>query len=242
MAIVQTPVDIVAVPNPVRTFFLGMAVFASTKASQILLDDVAGFGHSLDSAGEVVTHLVFHLLALVAVLLLLNATNCVRIGVILHLNTSEARYLGVWCLSGFVVGFPAMVQGCRLGSLLSDPTNQIIYAAEVLYFCCWAPVVEEVMFRGLIFSSIRTLCSAASYPASIGLFILWHASFRLLLTDGDPGLGMYQIILASWTGVATSWLYVRTGNLVVPILYHAISNLVLELAPPIGYLLSIGKS
>ncbi len=75
------------------------------------------------------------------------------------------------------------------------------------------PVLEEIFFRGIIFSLLRTRYS------------LWFSIFFSSLLFGLIHLLPLQIISAGLGGALLAWLYERCGTLWVPILLHAINNL-----------------
>ena len=76
-----------------------------------------------------------------------------------------------------------------------------------------APVVEETLFRGLLFPTVRDLGwpRAALWGQAV-LFGAIHANAAAFLP-----LTLF--------GATLAWLYVRTGNLLAPIAAHAVFNL-----------------
>lgn len=75
-----------------------------------------------------------------------------------------------------------------------------------------APIVEEILFRGIMYSTIKR----AGYPrialwGTAGLFALTHANAAAFLA-----LLFFAVIL--------TMLYEETGNLLTPILAHALFN------------------
>jgi membrane protease YdiL (CAAX protease family) len=76
-----------------------------------------------------------------------------------------------------------------------------------------APLVEETLFRGLLFPAVRDLGwpRAALWGQAV-LFGAIHANAAAFLP-----LTLF--------GATLAWLYVRTGNLLAPIAAHAVFNL-----------------
>lgn len=76
-----------------------------------------------------------------------------------------------------------------------------------------APLVEETLFRGLLFTAVRDLGwpRAALWGQAV-LFGAIHANAAAFLP-----LTLF--------GATLAWLYVRTGNLLAPIAAHAVFNL-----------------
>jgi membrane protease YdiL (CAAX protease family) len=97
-------------------------------------------------------------------------------------------------------------------------------ALQVISVIIMAPIAEELLFRGILFNTIKH----AGYPlagmfASAVLFALVHGSVALML----PLFVM---------GFALAWLYERSGSLIAPIVMHATFNAInftiLKLAQP----------
>ena len=86
-----------------------------------------------------------------------------------------------------------------------------------------APIVEETLFRGVLFGMLRQRSRIAAYVVSTAVFALYHI-WQYALVSMDVTLLIYalQYIPAS---VALAWCYERTGSLWTPVVYHALSNL-----------------
>ena len=79
--------------------------------------------------------------------------------------------------------------------------------------CVSAPIFEELLYRGFLLPALCALGAPLSValPLHAALFGLHHAALATLLP-------------LSALGLLWGWLYVRSGNLVVPILVHALWN------------------
>jgi len=95
---------------------------------------------------------------------------------------------------------------------------------QIISVIIMAPVAEELLFRGLLFNTIKH----AGYPraaiiASAALFALVHGSLALML----PLFVM---------GFALAWLYEKSGSLIAPMVMHATFNAInftfLKMAQP----------
>lgn len=90
---------------------------------------------------------------------------------------------------------------------------------SLIEYVAFAPVFEEMAFRGLLFAILRRkfrLLPAALISASI--FAVAH------------GYGLVGFISVLWSGVLWAWIYEKTGSLLPGILAHAINNLLVCLA------------
>ena len=92
-------------------------------------------------------------------------------------------------------------------------------AMSLVEYVIFAPVFEELAFRGLLFAILRRkfrFLPAALISASI--FAIAH------------GYGLVGFISVLWSGVLWAWMYEKTGSLLPGILAHAINNLLVCLA------------
>ena len=88
-----------------------------------------------------------------------------------------------------------------------------------------APVMEELVFRGLCFQAIRRRSRFLAYIGSSLLFSLSHsASYTDLLLHGNLGMPPEKAVLAVVLGLITAYIYESTGKLTLCILYHSVTN------------------
>jgi membrane protease YdiL (CAAX protease family) len=87
-------------------------------------------------------------------------------------------------------------------------------AADTVDSALWAPLVEEMAFRGLLYPTLRLwLPMLPAALASGGLFAAVH------------GYGLAGLLAIAWTGVVWAVGYERTGSLLPGMLAHAAGNL-----------------
>ena len=87
----------------------------------------------------------------------------------------------------------------------------------------FAPIVEECMFRGALFGTIRKKSRFWAYFATIVLFAVYHL-YAYFITDYSWQLWVYllQYVPAS---LVLCRLYERSGTIWCPIALHAVINL-----------------
>ena len=85
-----------------------------------------------------------------------------------------------------------------------------------------APLVEESLFRGVVFGSLYRKSRILAYVVSVGLFCVYHI-WQFAAAYQDPALLLYavQYLPISFT---LCWLYERSGSVWSPILLHMILN------------------
>ncbi len=76
-----------------------------------------------------------------------------------------------------------------------------------------APIFEEIIFRGIVYSTLRTKFGfPVSMIVSAGIFAVAH------------GYGVVAFLSVFWSGMLWAWMYERTGSVVPGICVHAVNN------------------
>jgi len=94
-----------------------------------------------------------------------------------------------------------------------------------------APILEEILFRGVIFGPLRKKSRFLAYFVSTALFAFLHIVAFLLLTF-DPSLFFIMLFYVP-AGIAFCWAYEKSGSIWTAILLHAVMNLVAVLLGPV---------
>lgn len=87
-----------------------------------------------------------------------------------------------------------------------------------------APLVEETLFRGVVFGSLRPRRRVLAYALSTGLFSLLHV-WQYILVSADASLLVYALQYIP-SGVALAYCYERSGSIWPPIFLHMLLNTV----------------
>lgn len=89
-----------------------------------------------------------------------------------------------------------------------------VVAVSVLEYVIFAPIFEELAFRGLLFAMLRRrLEFLPAALISTSLFALAH------------GYSLIGFLSVFWSGFLWAWIYERTGSLIPGMVAHAINNL-----------------
>lgn len=125
-----------------------------------------------------------------------------------------------------------------LGGLAENPNNEAIEALAgenagitrgLSIFI--APVLEEVLYRGVAFGGLRNRSRGLAYVVSVVLFALSHV-WQYALAALDPGLLLYAVQYVP-VAITLAWLYERSGSIWTCIFFHmgynALSFWLLEL-------------
>ncbi len=90
---------------------------------------------------------------------------------------------------------------------------------SLVEYVIFAPIFEEIAFRGLLYAILRRRLSFA--PAALlsaSVFALAH------------GYGFIGFVSVLWSGFLWAWLYEKTGSLIPGMIAHAMNNLLVCLA------------
>lgn len=131
--------------------------------------------------------------------------------------------------------FSLLVNGMLLlafgDEMLSNPNNEEIgqiaegnFGAIVGLAVFLGPVVEEVLFRGVVFGALREKHRTAAFIVSIVLFAVCHV-WQYAVVSMDPMILVFAIQYFA-VGYALAWLYENTGCIWMPIFMHMIINAV----------------
>lgn len=116
-----------------------------------------------------------------------------------------------------------------LGAESSNPNNDAVMDAAglnggmmraIAFFL--APIVEETLFRGVLFGSVRRRSRLWAYVLSVAVFSLYHVWQYALL---DPALLVYALQYIP-VSIALAWAYERSGTLWGSIFLHMLVNMV----------------
>lgn len=129
-----------------------------------------------------------------------------------------------WALIPLIAGsglWTAIVLYLQPDLLVSDmkPFQELIHSDAIwlvlFVICIGAPLSEELLFRGFLFSAL-----SKTWLGFIGTAILTS----LLWTGMHLGYSIFALIEVLIMGLYFSWLLVRTGSLWVPMFCHAANN------------------
>lgn len=94
-----------------------------------------------------------------------------------------------------------------------------VLAVSLLEYVVFAPVFEELAFRGLLYAILRRRFGVGTAAViSAGIFAAAH------------GYGWIGFASVFWSGVLWAWIYEKTGSLLPGMLAHAANNLLVCLS------------
>lgn len=143
---------------------------------------------------------------------------------ILCVYTYAIGWILCWTLT-YLLGLILMI----LGTELENPNNAAIgelmvnnYGRMLAVSVVGAPIVEEVLFRGVVFQSLRKRNRVLAYAVSVVLFSLYHV-WGYAFAAGNPKMLLYALQYVPLTLILT-WTYERSGSLWTAIAFHSSYN------------------
>lgn len=126
----------------------------------------------------------------------------------------------------FVVSALILILGIELGA---SPNNEAVMAESAtemgriaVVTIVMAPMVEEPLFRGLLFGGIRPRSRVLAYVVSALAFALYHV-WQYVYVSGDFSLLVYCLSYLP-ASFALAWAYERGGGIWSSIALHALMN------------------
>lgn len=108
--------------------------------------------------------------------------------------------------------------GCKTGVTIPDISNWKQIMLSVIIICVFAPVAEELMFRGAIFNSLLSRGAAKAVLLSALIFTLMHA---------NPAQTIHQFFL----GIILAFLVLSSGSVIPAIIVHIFNNVLALFLP-----------
>ncbi len=218
------------------SILVGMGLVAWSVVAQVFVGGFAvSLGIDIDDATQLrVVIIASQVVTLVGGLWLLHMSGRLSwrltgpvaptsLDVLRGLGMGAAGYAIVLLWAGIftaVFGEPAPVDQ----ALLQDAgASTSVVVTSVLAAVLMAPVVEEILFRGVLFQAARRQLGL------VGGIVLSAFVWTMVHAELLPGVGTFQpvavgaiFLLGLWFG----WVFHRSGTIVVPIVAHAVFNAV----------------
>ena len=164
--------------------------------------------------------------------LLLKYTNITRDMTVLGITDNFVYSITIGIVMIYGISIVAnMIINFVLGGGSNDSANQLLFedylnnGALLMAFqsVVLAPILEELLFRGLVFRSLRDKSKWLAIFASSFLFGFLHIYSALFAGDLSQ---LIYLLSYGGMGFAFSYAYEKRKTICVPILMHMINNLV----------------
>lgn len=121
-----------------------------------------------------------------------------------------AMYVFNW-LGAVIYSVFRMIIGKEATSIVAEMVSESNYVVIFIFIVIGAPVIEELFFRKLLIDKTLACQKKTAVLASALIFALVHGNFQ-------------QSLYTFFMGLLLAFLYVKTANIVYPILLHMIIN------------------
>ena len=115
----------------------------------------------------------------------------------------------------------SLAKGSAAGNIVEQSISSYTLAQNILLTVILAPLVEELLFRRMIYRCVGCYGTRVYIITSACLFMLMHGN-------------VVQYPYAFAVGAMFAWVYLRTGSLATTILLHALVNFVGGIVPVLG--------
>ena len=118
--------------------------------------------------------------------------------------------LGSYISNTFITLFEAFQQSTPQNPLEDALTDTPIWSV-ILFTVVAAPILEEILFRGIVCKKLLALGEGYAIIISAAFFAVFHGNF-------------YQLFYAFTLGCFFAFIYIRTGKLRYTIIFHLLVN------------------
>lgn len=132
-------------------------------------------------------------------------------GVLLMAGALPVAWTLGW-LQGFVLPVPPEMREAMEALVTATSPGRLAWLLVVL--AVTPAVCEEVVFRGVLLSSTRTLETWRAVVLNGVVFGAFHLSFEAPV----------RFLPTAWLGIVMAWAVVRTGSLTTAVLMHFLNN------------------
>ncbi len=139
---------------------------------------------------------------------------------VIALGSSGISYLWIILASIYLSDLEIIQSSMEIFEEASSSMVEGAYIWSFLAVCIFGPIMEEILFRGLIFASLEKGLNSSKMAIIISaiLFGIWHGIF-------------IQSVYTTIIGITLAYVYSKTRNLKWPILIHIFNNLLSTLPP-----------
>ncbi len=153
-----------------------------------------------------------------------------KIPVLLLILTCFFGYLGtqgIGSLWNITLAFLRSVLSVEPTNMNQELVNDFLFTytgAMILNVAVFAPFIEEILFRGIIFAPLCKKKPLLAYAVSMGLFAFFHVyNFIGVMSPTDMIFSFLEYLPA---GFVLCWSYQRSQSIWSPIVLHCLMNLI----------------
>lgn len=185
------------------------------------------------SLNSVTVNLIYYAIGFVAVLIILRHFLIDNFSSLWSLLIPNIGTMIVGFVAYYILNYIVSYAANALFGSLSNPNDENVMSivevnlnASIVMAVLLGPLVEECLYRGVIFTAIGKRFRILGYAVSSVLFALSHV-YMSLVTSYDPRLFLTAIVYLP-SGLVFCWMYERSKNVFCGVFVHmAINALIL---------------
>jgi membrane protease YdiL (CAAX protease family) len=195
--------------------FIGMFLLFFTVT--MFLCTLIGFKEILKSEHYLIVLLIIDLLIFISIFHIVNSVKGSKINYGFRITNLSLIPITILIIFLFEFGLSAFLLGYSTNDnkiIQQNPFNSMFYVLSVLAF---APILEELVFRGFILKGfLQTYSAKKAIVLSAILFGFIHINIA--------ELDVIHILLTILIGLFFGWIYYKTNSLGLTILLHFFGN------------------
>lgn len=221
--------------NPGRALRLFIGLYISLEAVEIVGGAFMRLGSAITSGDEVVRAAPVYALMLWLVLWLMWKRGYLQPGQ----GLPERHGVVPVLLAGCALGLAVNVFGIKQQQAHYVFFQYSDYPTFLVLSGVWqstkAPIVEEILYRGLLFGALRVRGRVLAYGLCTAVFTISHISPLILAVHGRVSLEAGHAITLTIMSLIYAYTYERTRRLFVPMVIHAVTNAAVVFSPAVRY-------
>lgn len=187
---------------------------------------------ALDKVDEVTANILYYAVGLIFCLIAMRKYLRRAFDILLdNFGKNLIMLIGGYCVYIMLSYIASLLVLFLFNDGISNPNNEVLVemsgknsGVTVALAVFIAPIVEEILFRGVLFGSIRRKNRSLAYSLSISVFAVYHVwQYALVSSDATMLIYALQYIPA---GYALAWSYEKTNCIWVSTFLHMIINVV----------------
>ena len=205
---------------PIHTVLMGLFILP------VVVTLLQNNGITLDS---VQVNTIYYCIGLAYILIFM--TPFLKENFVMKKKANMLSTVGIGYFANTIMNYVVTIILALFTTQLTNPNSEAVYDAVSLnaynmfaVAAIMAPIVEEVLFRGVIFGTIRQKSRILAYVVSILLFSVYHLWTSVAL-NGDWSVLIYMIQYVP-AGLTLAWSYEKTGSIWTSIFLHMTINAV----------------
>lgn len=208
------------IQNPRRTLWLFAGLFAARQAFEILWIVGMRTGFEISSVDGLVRITPVYVIKTAVLLLIMVRLGVLRRGHPPCITACRPRWMLAACTVVVTVQVPAIVRNQADYVYFQFDDYAAFLALGGLRMVFLDPLMQEILFRGLLYEALRNRGRLPAYIISTAVYVATHVPFVALLVAGGSMLSMHTAVSLAVTGLTCAWVFHRTGRLFAPVVVH----------------------